>query len=145
MPGDGRRPRRVAEDIRNCLALALGREFSDPRISAAVITRVETTPDLGIANVYVRTLVETSPANVKALMRTLSGVSGRLRRIVGKQLQLKRVPELRFFYDEAPDLRARVDELLSEVAEERSAQGASDSAKSPSSDTVDGANGSESD
>jgi ribosome-binding factor A len=138
MSGDGRRPRRVAEDIRNCLALAFSREFSDPRVSAAVITRVEITPDLGVAHVYVRTLIDANDKNVKLLTRTLQRAAGRLRRLLGQQLRLKRVPELRFQYDEAPDLRARVDELLAEVATERAAsqEEASDRA-APSSDSDD--------
>jgi ribosome-binding factor A len=107
-------------------------------VSAAVITRVEITPDLGVAHVYVRTLIDANDKNVKLLTRTLQRAAGRLRRLLGQQLRLKRVPELRFQYDEAPDLRARVDELLAEVATERAAsqEEASDRA-APSSDSDD--------
>jgi len=116
---DGRRPKRVAEDIRVNLGSALQREIADPAVSSVVITRVEVTPDLGLASVYVRLLVDPNERSQRAALRALQRAAGRLRRGLGAALRLKRVPELRFHYDEAPDARARVDELLDEIRRER--------------------------
>lgn len=116
---EGRRPQRVAEDIRDCLAVSFSREIADPRLAGTVVSRVETSPDLGLAKVYVRSLQSLSPRNTRALIRSLERAAGRLRRSVASQLRLKRVPELRFFYDEGPDARARVEELLDEIRETR--------------------------
>lgn len=115
---EGRRPQRVAEDIRDCLAISFSRELADPRLSGTVVSRVETTPDLGLAKIYVRSLQSLTPRTTRALIRSLEGAAGRLRRALASQLRLKRVPELRFYYDEGPDARARVEELLEEIHDE---------------------------
>src|SRR5262245_59337713 len=116
---DGRRPRRVAEGIREYLGSVVATELSDPRLAGLVVTRVEATADLGIADVYFRVLTEARDAAAqKRIVQSLTRAAGRLRRGIGARLQLKRTPELRFFYDAAPDKRARVDELLHEIAVE---------------------------
>jgi ribosome-binding factor A len=48
----------------------------------------------------------------------LERAQGRLRRGLGQAVPLKRLPELRFHFDDGPDARARVDELLAEIARE---------------------------
>ncbi len=119
MTAEGRRPRRVAEGIREHLGMVLVSELSDPRFAQLVVTRVSITPDLGCADVQVRLL--SGGASERARDRTLAALrkaSGRLRRGLGERLRIKRMPELRFFYDMAPEARARVDELLDEIAQE---------------------------
>ena len=115
---EGRRPRRVAEGIRSVLSTLIARELADPRLTALVITSVEVPPDLGLAYVKVRLLVGgDEPAARQKALWTLQRAAGRLRRALAPQLRLKRVPELRFDYDTAPDDRARVEQLLQEIAE----------------------------
>lgn len=116
---DGRRPRRVAQDVRDTLSAALSREIADPRLAGVVITRVETTPDLGLASVYVRSLSEPSPRTKREVLAALDRASHRLRRGLAAALRLRRVPEVRFFHDDGPDARARVDALLEEIATEQ--------------------------
>lgn len=119
MTADGRRPRRVAEGIREHLGMVLVSELSDPRFTQLVVTRVSITPDLGCADVQVRLL--SGDASERARNSTLAALrkaSGRLRRGLGERLRIKRMPELRFFYDTAPEVRARVDQLLDEIAQE---------------------------
>ena len=43
---DGKRPRRVAEEIRKHIAEAFGRELFDPRLIGLMVTRVEVGADL---------------------------------------------------------------------------------------------------
>jgi ribosome-binding factor A len=116
---EGRRPRRVAEGIREYLGAVIATELSDPGLAGLVVTRVEATVDLGIADVYFRVMQTTVDASAqRRAVQSLSRAAGRLRKGIGARLQLKRTPELRFFYDSAPDDRARVDELLHEIATE---------------------------
>lgn len=135
---DGRRPRRVAEGIREYLGAVISTELSDPRLAGLVITRVEATVDLGIADVYFRVMQTTVDAAAQQrAVQSLSRAAGRLRKGIGARLQLKRTPELRFFYDSSPDVRARVDELLHEIASEVSSRGPEADADEP--DTGDAA------
>jgi len=116
---DGRRPRRVAEDLRTKLAEVLRREVADPRLSALILSEVTVAPDLCAANIKVRLLSEPAPPEQRReVMRQLARVTPRLRRAVASSLRLRRVPELRFSYDTGPDATARVEELLAEIAKE---------------------------
>lgn len=131
---DGRRPRRVAEGIRALLSTLISREFSDPNLEGLVVTKVEVPPDLTVAYVGVRLLVgEATPSKRARAVRAAQRAAGRLRKMLGAALQLKRVPELRFNYDTAPDDRARVEELLAEIDRERGSSGVTEADSLPTS------------
>jgi ribosome-binding factor A len=73
--------------------------------------------DLGLANVKVR--LASGGEDEKARKRLLAGLTaaaGLLRKRVGKNVGLRRAPELRFFYDEGQDASSRVEELLIEIS-----------------------------
>ncbi|HEY5955783.1 MAG TPA: 30S ribosome-binding factor RbfA, partial [Polyangiaceae bacterium] len=106
MPTESRRPRRVAEAIRATLAEALNETLSDPALSGTVITDVSVSDDLLVAHIGVRRLMDDgNEASRQRLVRHLEGAHGRLRRILGPRLELRKVPELRFFFDGGPDKR----------------------------------------
>ena len=114
--GDGRRPKRVAESVRTYLSQVLFTEVADPRLKALVVTRVEMSADLGIAFVYVRVMAgEDDDAARDSAVRAIQRVGGRFQRGLGRQLRMRRTPELRFRYDDTPEVRGRISELLDEV------------------------------
>jgi ribosome-binding factor A len=113
----GRRSERVAQLLQRHLAAALQRELDDPRLAAAVISRVEVSDDLTIAKIWMRLLVGgEAERERRGLIERLKRAAVRLRRLLAPRLDLKRAPELRFFYDTGPDAHDRVAELLREVA-----------------------------
>src|SRR3982750_590927 len=105
----GSRPDRVADQIRGEVASMLAREVHDPGIGFVTITRVQVSPDLQLARVLYTVLGdEKSRANsAKALERAIPF----LKRQIGSRLRLKRVPELKFHYDEAVAGQDRIDQL----------------------------------
>src|SRR5690606_31827922 len=120
---EGRRGKRVAEDIRAHLSSALVLECSDPRLSQLVVTRVALSSDLGIADVSVRSLTtDFDERGKQATMRALAAAAGRLRHVMGERLRMKRTPSLRFHYDNDPENRDRVETLLKEIRAEGPAQ-----------------------
>ena len=119
MPTDGRRPKRVAERLREHLARVVVTELTDPRLLGIAVTQVEVTPDLGYGDIYVRVLSAKDEKGQHAVLQALERARGRLRRNLGPALGLRRVPELRFHYDTGPDARARVEELLEEWRREQ--------------------------
>jgi ribosome-binding factor A len=125
MPGpanDGRRTKRVAELIQRHFADVLRREVDDPRFAAVVVTGVDVSDDLMIAKINVRLLVaDDDERQRKSIIERLRRASPRLRRVIAPRLELKRAPELRFYYDVGPDAHQRVSELLREVEAERRA------------------------
>lgn len=125
--GDGRRGQRVSEDIREYLSGILRSEVSDPRLTALVVTTVKLSADLGLADVSVRSLMgASSEREQQSIVRALTNAAGRLRHLLGTRLNMKRNPQLRFHYDNAPEVRGRVDELLDEIRREDEGRGESD-------------------
>jgi len=100
--------------------LAVLQTLEDPRLNALVVTRVQVTDDLQLAKVYVHTRVGTDGEDdqEQAIMRGLKSAAGRLRRHVGRTLQLRYTPQLRFYYDHGVNNSRRVAELLDEIARE---------------------------
>jgi ribosome-binding factor A len=120
---EGMRGRRVAETIKHHLTSALTREVQDRRLAHLVVTAVDVPDDLGVARVFVRLLVgDDDKAARRSTLQALARVSGRLRRSLAPRLRLKRVPELKFFYDTGLDHSRRVDELLREIAAEEASR-----------------------
>ena len=126
----------MADLIRGELALLLTREVHDPGIGFVTITRVQVSPDIQMARVFYTVLGdEKARANsAKALDRALPF----LRRQVGMRLRLKRVPDLRFNYDEAVAGQDRIEQLLHEIREAERERGPGDTTDPPDSDKGNG-------
>jgi ribosome-binding factor A len=121
----GRRPARVASDIRHALARMLARDVADPRVEGVIVSRVSLSNDLRVATIGWRLLAPGAQTRAAA-QKGLERVAQRLRRAVGRELGLRHAPELRFAYDEGQDARDRIDELLEEVKRERKPGGESE-------------------
>jgi len=106
-----KRSDRVASLVLQALSEAILLHVRDLRVQGVVVTHVKMTADMSIARVYVRALTSDEPTRRKA-MAGLEAVKGFLRTAVAKQVNLLRVPQLDFFYDDIPDKAARVDEIL---------------------------------
>jgi ribosome-binding factor A len=109
----GSRPDRVADQIRGELAQLLAREVHDPGIGFVTLTRVQVSPDIQQARVFYTVLGDEAARKNSA--RALDRASAFLRRQIGARLRLKRVPELKFQYDEAVAGQDRIEQLLNEI------------------------------
>jgi len=108
----GSRPDRVADQIRGELGTLLAREVHDPGLGFVTLTRVEVTPDLQHARVYFTTLGDTKAQHNSA--RALERASPFLRRQIGSRLRLRRVPDLKFIYDQSIAGQDRIEQLINE-------------------------------
>jgi ribosome-binding factor A len=88
---------RIAERIRQILSVLILREVSDPRLQGLTVTDVEIDSELMYARIYVNALGEEE--RMPEIMGVLKQAKGFLRREVGKRLQLRRVPDMGFFWD----------------------------------------------
>ncbi len=104
---------RINEEIQKELASLL-RQVKDPRVQDTMIsvTRVETTPDLRFAKVYVSFLQEERAAEA---MKGLKSASGYLRRELGHALQLRHTPELQWALDDSITYGAKLLELINSL------------------------------
>jgi ribosome-binding factor A len=112
---------RVGEQIRNIVAELLTFQVRDPGIGFITITEVKVTPDLQQARVYYTTMGDEKAR--KETQRGLERARPMLRRALGQQMHLKRVPELQFFFDRAVERQDRVAQILLELQQEREARG----------------------
>ena len=90
------------------------RNVKDPRVQNTMIsiTRVETTPDLRWAKVYVSFLEEHRAAEA---MKGLKSASGYLRRELGRALQLRYTPELVWTLDDSITYGAKMMKLINSL------------------------------
>ena len=110
----GYRPNRVGDQIREELSSMLTRgEVHDPKIGFITLTRVQVSADLQVARVYYTSLGDAAAR--KETQKALDHATPFLRRQIGQRLRLKRVPELRFQYDESIAGQDRIDQLLDEI------------------------------
>jgi ribosome-binding factor A len=130
--GQGARPERVGEELRHALAELLARDVHDPGIGFVTITRVRVSPDLQLARVSYTSLGDDKTRHDTA--KALGRATPFLRRAIGQRLRLRRVPELTFHFDESVENQARIEKILLELQEERTARQNSGSDGSPDSE-----------
>ena len=105
--------RRVNESVRQVLSEAIG-QLKDPRIGFVTITGVETSADLGHARVYLSVL-----GAERKRAQTLAGLEAArslLQAQLGRELRMKRTPQLAFEYDPSVERGVRMTKLIDELA-----------------------------
>jgi ribosome-binding factor A len=107
------RTNRIDELLRQEIGGIITREVADPRVGFATITKVETTPDLRHARVWVSVIGQQKErsATIAALGRAMPFV----RRELGRTLRLKRIPDLHVELDDTAERGTRVLHLLDEL------------------------------
>lgn len=109
----GSRASRVGDQVRAELAELLAREVHDPGIGFLTITHVKVSADLQQARVFYTTLGDDKARKNSA--RALERATPFLRRHVGRRLQLKRVPELTWMFDDSIEKNDRIARLLHDL------------------------------
>jgi ribosome-binding factor A len=108
---------RIATQLRKELALLVHAAVRDHALPSASVSDVETSRDLDVATVYVTTLASDQS---KAAVDALNELAREFRRELSRTLSIRRVPELRFRYDDSVDKGERIESLL---REDRGAKG----------------------
>ncbi|MDZ7779383.1 MAG: 30S ribosome-binding factor RbfA [Gemmatimonadota bacterium] len=107
---------RLNEQLKRELAELIRTDVRDPRVGLVTVTDVDVTSDLSVARVYVRALGETE--EVDEALAGLEAAAPFLRGSLGKELSIRRIPELRFQRDRSLEHATRIEEILSEVLPE---------------------------
>src|SRR5690606_11526950 len=103
---------RVAAELRREIALLVHAAVREHALPSVSVSDVEVTRDLDMATVFVTALVgDEGPAAVKAL----NELAKEFRRALSRSMKLRRVPELRFRYDDSVDKGERIDALLRDI------------------------------
>ena len=108
---------RVNNLIRQEISQLLQRQVKDPRLGSFItITGVSTSPDLKYAKIFVSQI--SGETSRQEILSTLSAASGFFRKELGKCLRLRRIPELRFEWDDSIERGARLLELMDRLNQE---------------------------
>ncbi|MEM1054888.1 MAG: 30S ribosome-binding factor RbfA [Bacteroidota bacterium] len=118
------RTERVSRMIQREVADLLQTDFGEASQSMVTVTDVRVTADLGIAYVNVSVLGDTAEARQAAFNR-LDAETVAIRKALAARIrhQVRRIPEIRFFLDEGPQKRARMEDLFAQIRAEREERG----------------------
>jgi len=108
------RPDRVGDQIRQEISELLSRgAVHDPGIGFITLTRVTVSPDLQLARVYYTSMGD--PKTRRETEKALERATPFFRRQVGSRLNLRRVPELQFRFDESIGHQDRIEQILRDL------------------------------
>ena len=107
------RNERINEEVMRATA-DIVRELKDPRIPVMTsIVRVEVTPDLKFAKVYVSVMGhEGGPAPV---VQALNGAAGHVRTELSRKMHIRKAPRLVFVEDDGAAYAAHINQLLKDL------------------------------
>lgn len=107
------RAARMAEELRQQIADILQNHLADPRLNWVSVVRVEVSPDLRHAKVFVSVLG--SEEAQTASLRVLSRASTAVRAELARRIRLRKVPEILFRADHSIAYSMRVQSVLQEL------------------------------
>ncbi len=111
---------RVAELIQSELGGMILREVKDPRVRGTMITKVEVTHDLRVADVFFSRYGKErgSEEEVDEGLEGLRHATGFLQAKLSERLRLRRVPRLEFHIDRGLGRGAEINRMLRELERE---------------------------
>jgi ribosome-binding factor A len=108
-----KRPKRVADMIKNEIALLLLRKVKDPRLTSVSIVTAEVTKDLRRAVVYYSVLGDDN--QVKKAAEGLERAKGFIRSHLARELGMRATPVLVFKHDLSMARQEEMERLLKEI------------------------------
>jgi ribosome-binding factor A len=109
------RLQRIASRIKFLVGTILQREISDPRVGLVTVLKVEVTDDLKEASVHVSIFGKQGERS--RTVRALEDARGFVQREVGRNLETRSTPRLRFLVDDSQDKVSRIEALVVEAKE----------------------------
>lgn len=116
MPKEYQRHQRVAIQIQRCIATII-QQNSDPRLVMVTVSDVEVSRDLYHATIFVTMFTENDNDGdfVKTTLSILNHAVPSFRYSLGKMMRLRKLPELRFVYDDTIKRGSHIASLLAEA------------------------------
>lgn len=102
---------RLAQDMKREVIGIIG-QMKDPRLSGGLltVTRLDVTPDLDVAKVYVSVLGK--PDGAKETVAALNRGAGHIRTEVSRRMHIRKAPRFVFVQDDGAAYAAHINELL---------------------------------
>ena len=130
------RMQRLADQIQREIAGLIRSELKDPRLGMVTISAVKVSKDMGYAEIYVTVLGKELNVDYAPSLAVLNNAAGFLRGALGKSLQVRMIPRLRFHYDEVVVRGNRMAELIHQAidADEKDQQQSAETQETPAND-----------
>lgn len=110
------RTEKVAEEIKHQLAAILTRDLAELKLGLVTVTRVRISRDLKNAKAYLSFIGNKEPADV--CVEKVNNRKKQIRMHLGKNMHLKFVPEIDFYFDDTIEYASRIDEIIKEIHKE---------------------------
>lgn len=110
------RSARIGNQIQQVVSDVLRKKTKDPRLHDVGITAVKMSSDLSKAYIYFALSIPGKKAK-KDAEAGFKSAKGFLKKTIGKELNLRYIPELNFLYDSALDNGQKIDDLLKSLKE----------------------------
>jgi len=117
--GKNYRPGRIGEEIRRIVSEMILRELKDPRLQSCMVsvTAVDVTKDHSYATVFISAVsaetVDSEDAELKKeVLAAFNSAKGFIRNEIGRELELRHVPELIFKFDTSLEYGRHMDKLI---------------------------------
>ena len=110
-----RRLVKFAGNLKKEISLIVELKLKDPDKGFITINAVKVSPDLKIASVYYTVLGD--ELQREKSQKVLERSNGFIRNELKPSIKSRRLPELRFFYDDTIDHAAKIDSLIQKIHE----------------------------
>jgi ribosome-binding factor A len=117
--GKNYRPGRIGEEIRRIISAMLLRDLKDPRLQNGLlsITAVDVTKDHSYATVFISFVSADIPEDEnderkKEILDAFNSAKGFIKRELGKDLELRHIPELIFKIDTSLEYGRHMDKII---------------------------------
>ncbi|MEO7325167.1 MAG: 30S ribosome-binding factor RbfA [Dokdonella sp.] len=100
---------RISAELRREVAVLVHAAVREHALPSVSVSEVEVTRDLDMATIYVTALIGDES---KEAVSALNELAREFRRDLSRTMKLRRVPELRFRYDDSVDKGERIEQLL---------------------------------
>ena len=97
------------------LSIILSRDTKNKHLSHVTVTEVRITNDLSYAKVYFTTLED----DKKKVENALNKASGFIRSCLCEKVQIRKMPEIHFVYDESIEYGKKIDDIIERINNEK--------------------------
>ncbi len=101
----------IMEEVSKILML----EIKDENIKFVTVTDCDTSNDLSYAKIYVTVLEEDKKEET---LKALNKASSFIRSELAKRIEIRNIPELKFYYDESISYGEKIDKIIDKINEE---------------------------
>ena len=117
------RSERLSELIHKELAIIIVKFCQDPRLEKLTITNVKLSADLSIAKIYFTNFNNINTENIdqnniKQVLKSLKNASNFFRNQLANKISLRKIPELKFFYDDNMISGSKIEILLAKLGQD---------------------------